>query len=192
VLDLRLFKLPTFRTATLTGGFSRFAIGSVPFLLPLLLQVGFGLDPLQSGLLTFVTSLGQLLNKTMVRAMLRQFGFRNLLTANSMMLGLMICGIATFTAESPHWQLWVYLVVYGFVRSVQFTSVNALTYSDLTPTIMSRGTSLSSVVQQLCMSFGVAIAASLLTLNTGALRLAPEAGSHVSGHRGRPSTLATD
>jgi EmrB/QacA subfamily drug resistance transporter len=219
VLELRLFKLATFRTATLTGGFSRFAIGSVPFLLPLLLQVGFGLDPLQSGLLTFVTSLGQLLNKTMVRAMLRQFGFRNLLAANSMMLGLMICGIAMFTARSPHWQLWVYLIVYGFVRSVQFTSVNALTYSDLTPTIMSKGTSLSSVVQQLCMSFGVAIAASLLTLNTeasgqlvasdfrpvfliigilpilataGFLRLPPQSGSHVSGHRGRASALAAD
>jgi EmrB/QacA subfamily drug resistance transporter len=210
VLDLRLFKLPTFRTATVTGGFSRFAIGSVPFLLPLLLQVGFGLDPLQSGLLTFVTSLGQLLNKTMVRAMLRQFGFRNLLSANSLVLGLMIGGLALFTAQSPHWLLWVYLIAYGFVRSVQFTSVNALTYSDLTPAIMSKGTSLASVVQQLCMSFGVAIAASLLMLNTGAtghleasdfrpvfliigvlpllatigfLRLPPRSGAHVSGHR---------
>jgi EmrB/QacA subfamily drug resistance transporter len=210
VLDLKLFRLATFRTSTVSGGLSRFAIGAVPFLLPLLLQVGFGMSPMQSGLLTFVTSLGQMLNKTMVRSMLRRFGFRNLLAVNSLMLGPMVAGLATFSATTPHWQLWAYLIVFGFVRSVQFTSVNALAYSDLTPAIMSKGTSLASVLQQLTMSFGVAIAASLLTLQTGIagalvagdfkpvflivgclpviaaigfMRLPAGAGAHVSGHR---------
>ena len=210
VLDLKLFKVPTFRTSTVAGGLCRFAIGSVPFMLPLLLQVGFGLDPFQSGLLTFVTSLGQMLNKTMVTGMLRRFGFRNLLTANSLILGPMIAGLAAFSAQTPHWQLWVYLIVYGFVRSVQFTSVNALAYADLTPVTMSKGTSLASVIQQLTMSFGVAIAASLLTLESGGaaklvaadfkpvfliigvlpviaslgfMRLARDSGAHVTGHQ---------
>ncbi len=210
VLDLKLFRVPTFRTSTIAGGLCRFAIGSVPFMLPLLLQVGFGLGPLQSGVLTFVTSIGQMLNKTMVSGMLRRFGFRNLLAGNSLILGPLIAGLAAFTASTPHWILWVYLIAYGFVRSVQFTSVNALAYADLAPTIMSKGTSLASVMQQLSMSFGVAIAASLLTLEAGPsarlvasdfgpvfliigvlpliasvgfMRLPADSGAHVTGHR---------
>jgi EmrB/QacA subfamily drug resistance transporter len=210
VLDLRLFTIPSFRTATLAGGFSRFAIGAVPFLLPLLLQVGFGLNPLQSGMLTFVTSIGAMVNKTVVRAVLRWLGFRRLLSSNGILLGLMICGLALFDKSTPHWAIWTYLIVFGFVRSVQLTSVNALGYADLTPPIMSKGTSIASVTQQLCMSFGVAIGATLLALNVGPhgkimasdfrsvfltigilpilasfsfMRLSPRVGVHVTGHR---------
>jgi MFS family permease len=209
VLDLRLFRMHSFRTATISGGLCRFAIGAVPFLLPLLLQVGFGLDPLQSGLLTFVTSIGAMLNKTIVRLVLRRLGFRRLLAYNSVLLGIMICGIATFRADTPHLIMWIYLMLYGFSRSVQFTSVNALSYAELTSAIMSKGTSIVSVAQQLSMSFGVAIGATLLAFNIGPsgiitavdfrpvflavgilpilaslsfLRLNPIAGAHVSGH----------
>ncbi len=209
VLDLRLFRMHSFRTATISGGLCRFAIGAVPFLLPLLLQVGFGLDPLHSGLLTFVTSIGAMLNKTVVRAVLKRLGFRRLLAYNSVLLGVMICGIALFRANTPHLIMWIYLMLYGFSRSVQFTSVNALSYSELSPTIMSKGTSIVSVAQQLSMSFGVAIGATLLAFNVrpsgiiqaadfrpvflivgilpilaslSFLRLSPAAGAHVSGH----------
>jgi EmrB/QacA subfamily drug resistance transporter len=167
VLDLTLFRLRSFRTSTLAGGLCRLAIGGVPFLLPLQLQLGFGLDPLHSGLLTFVTSIGAMAMKTVVRRVLKRFGFRNLLAWNGVLLGLTIVGIGAFTKSSPHWLLLGYLLAYGFVRSVQFTSVTVLGYADLTPPIMSKGTSMASVVQQLCNSFGVAISAMLLALMVG-------------------------
>jgi MFS family permease len=208
VLDLTLFRLRSFRTSTLAGGLCRLAIGGVPFLLPLQLQLGFGLDPLHSGFITFVTSIGAMAMKTVVRRVLKRFGFRKLLAYNGVLLGLTICGIGAFTATSPHWLLLAYLLAYGFVRSVQFTSVTVLGYADLTPPIMSKGTSMASVVQQLCNSFGVAISATLLTLLVGPqgqatmddfrivfvliglfpilaifdfLRLRPEDGAQVSG-----------
>ncbi|UPG74747.1 hypothetical protein MVG78_20150 (plasmid) [Roseomonas gilardii subsp. gilardii] len=184
VIDLSLFRVGSFRIATLAGGVNRFSIGAVPFLLPLLFQLGFGLGALQSGMLTFVTSIGAMVNKTMARRILSRTGFRRLLIVNGVLL--------------------------GFIRSVQVTSVNALGYADLTPEIMSKGTSIASVAQQLSMSLGVAIAATLLSLVVGAgghittadfppvfaaigalsglaaagfLGLRPEAGAHVTGQR---------
>jgi EmrB/QacA subfamily drug resistance transporter len=169
VLDLALFRIRSFRTSTVAGGLCRLAIGAVPFLLPLMLQLGFGLDPLHSGLLTFVTSIGAMMMKTIVRRVVRQFGFRNLLAWNGVLLGLWICGIAAFQPDIPHWQwlLLPYLLAYGFVRSVQFTTITALAYADLTVPIMSKATSMASVIQQLCNSFGVAIGATVLTLTVG-------------------------
>jgi hypothetical protein len=169
VLDLALLRIRSFRTSTVSGGLCRLAIGAVPFLLPLMLQLGFGLDPLHSGLLTFVTSIGAMMMKTIVRRVVRQFGFRNLLAWNGVLLGLWICGIAAFQPDIPHWQwlLLPYLLAYGFVRSVQFTTITALAYADLTVPIMSKATSMASVIQQLCNSFGVAIGATVLTLTVG-------------------------
>jgi MFS family permease len=169
VLDLALFRIRSFRTSTVAGGLCRLAIGAVPFLLPLMLQLGFGLDPLHSGLLTFVTSIGAMMMKTIVRHVVRQFGFRHLLAWNGVLLGLWICGIAAFPPDLPHWQwlLLPYLLAYGFVRSVQFTTITALAYADLTVPIMSKATSMASVLQQLCNSFGVAIGAAVLTLTVG-------------------------
>ncbi len=212
VIDPVVFRVASFRTATLAGGLSRFAIGAVPFLLPLLFQIGFGLDPLHSGLLTFVSSIGAMVNKTVVRRVLRRVGFRQLLSGNGVLLGLMIAGLALFRPTTPHLLISAYLLVFGFVRSVQLTSVNALGYADLTPEIMSKGTSISSVAQQLSMSLGVAIGATLLSLQVGVsghvtagdfrpvfliigllpalatfgfLSLPPATGAHVTGHQPR-------
>jgi hypothetical protein len=167
VIDLTLFRLNSFRISTLAGGLCRLSIAAVPFMLPLQLQLGFGLDPLHSGFLTFITSIGAMAMKTIIGRVVRLVGFRNLLAWNGVLLGLTICGLGAFTAETPHWLLLGYLLAYGFVRSVQFTSVTALGYADLTPAIMSKGTSVSAVTQQLCNSFGVAIAATVLTLLVG-------------------------
>ena len=164
VLDLKLLQIRSFRIAVGVGTLCRIAIGAVPFLLPLLLQLGFGMTPLQSGTITFVSSLGAMANKAMVRFFLRRFGFRNVLAVNAVLLGCTVCGMAFFRESTPHWIIWSYLIMYGFVRSVQFTSINALNYAALTAPIMSKGTSMASVVQQLTNSFGVAAGATLLTL----------------------------
>jgi EmrB/QacA subfamily drug resistance transporter len=210
VLDLQLFRIRTFRTAVGAGGLCRIGIGAIPFLLPLLLQLGFGLDAFQSGLLTFISSIGAMLLKTVAPSLLRTLGFRRLLVGDAMLNGLMIGGLALFAPDTPHWVLWSYLLIYGFVRATMITSLNALGYSDLTPGIMSKGTSIVSVVQQLSNSFGVALGATILAWMAGQagpvtvadfrvcfyvisllplvsalgfLRLAPEDGTSVSGYR---------
>ncbi len=159
VLDLGLFRIRTFRSSVMAGGLCRLAIGAVPFLLPLMLQLGFGLDPLHSGLLTFVSSIGAMMTKTIVRHVVRLLGFRNLLTWNAVLLGAWICGIAVFRPDSSHWLLLLYLLAYGFVRSVQFTSIAALAYADVTVPIMSQATSMATAGKRLCDAFIVAVGA---------------------------------
>jgi EmrB/QacA subfamily drug resistance transporter len=167
VLDLNLFRIRTFRASTVSGGMCRMAIGAVPFLLPLMLQVGFGMAPIASGLITFVTSIGAIGMKTVATRIARRFGFRNLLVYNSGALGVMIGGIGFFEADTPHWLMLAYLILYGVVRATQFTNVQALAYADLTAETMSKGTSMASVAQQLAGSFGVAAAATVLAVMVG-------------------------
>ncbi len=211
-LDLKLFRHRTFNASVLAGGVCRIGLGTVPFLLPLLMQLGFGLDALHSGLITFVSGIGAILMKTVSPWILRSFGFRKLLIGNGIVVGAMIAGLALFRADTPHWVFYPYLLVFGFLRSVQFTSINTLGYAELTPAIMSRATSLSSVAQQLSMSFGVSVAATLLALMVGEapvnagdfppvflmvglipalstlgfLRLSAMDGAEVSGYRPKP------
>jgi EmrB/QacA subfamily drug resistance transporter len=175
VLDLTLFRIRTFRTSTVAGSLCRMTIGAIPFLLPLMLQVGFGLSPVQSGLITFVMNIGAIFIKTIATKIARRFGFRNLVLYNASMLGLMAMGIGLFfRADTPHWVMIVYLLFYGVVRSIQFTNVNALAFADLTSQNLSRGNSISSVMQQLSSSFGIAIAATVLGLVAGGHDLTPE------------------
>ena len=166
-LDLTLLRHRTFNISVLSGGLCRVGLGAVPFLLPLLMQLGFGLDALHSGLITFVSGIGAILMKTVSPWVLRSFGFRKLLIGNGLVVGAMIAGLALFRADTPQWVFYPYLLVFGFLRSVQFTSINTLGYAELTPAIMSRATSLSSVAQQLSTSFGVSVGAALLDITVG-------------------------
>ena len=173
VLDLTMFKIRTFRASTVAGSLCRMTIGAVPFLLPLMLQVGFGLNAMNSGLITFVMNVGAIGVKSFASPIARRFGFRNLVLYNASLLGLMAMGIALFTPETPHWMMIVYLLLYGVVRSIQFTNVNALAFADLTPQNLSRGNSIASVMQQLASSFGIAIAATVLGLVAAGHALTP-------------------
>jgi EmrB/QacA subfamily drug resistance transporter len=167
VLDLTLFRLRTFRASTLSGSLCRMSIGAVPFLLAMMLQVGFGLSPIQAGLITFVINIGAICVKTVASPLARRFGFRNLVLYNASLLGLVTMGMALFEKDTPHWLMIVYLVFYGVVRSVQFTNVNALAFADLTSQNLSRGTSIASVMQQLSSSFGIAMAATVIAMVAG-------------------------
>jgi EmrB/QacA subfamily drug resistance transporter len=167
VLDLKLLRLRTFRATTVSGSMCRMAMGAMPFMLPLMLQVGFGMAPLQSGLTTFITSCGSIGMKSIASRLARRFGFRNLLVYSGIGLGIMIGGISQFQPTTPHWFMLGYLLCYGLVRSVQFTNIQAMSYAELTKDNMSKGTSMASVVQQLSNSFGVAIAATILAIVAG-------------------------
>jgi EmrB/QacA subfamily drug resistance transporter len=159
VLDFTLLRLPTMRASIIGGFLFRLGIGSLPFLLPLLLQVGFGLSPLNSGLVTFASAAGAMGMKTLAARIIRTFGFRNIMTINAVVSSVFLAACALFTAATPLLLIMILLVVGGFFRSLQFTAINTLAYAEVDPAQMSRATTLVSVNQQLAVSAGVAVGA---------------------------------
>jgi len=162
ILDLTLFSIPTFQSGVYGGAFFRVGIGAVPFLLPLMLQVGFGLSPFESGSLTFAAAAGAMAMKATAQPILGRFGFRRVLFANGLISAAFMAVTALFTAASPHSLVFVVLLVGGFLRSLQFTALNAITFAEVPDAKLSPATSLASVAQQLSSSIGVAIAAIVL------------------------------
>ena len=159
VLDLSLLTIPTMRAAILGGFIYRCGIGALPFLLPLLLQLGFHLTAFQSGLVTLSSVVGAMGMKTVVPLILRRHGFRRVLTVNALASAALVAACATFTpGVSFAWIVGV-LVVGGFLRSLQFTSINTIAYAELDHARMSRATSLVAVAQQVSIAAGVAIGA---------------------------------
>ncbi len=176
IIDLGLLSIPTFRISNLGGNLCRFAIGAMPFLLVMLLQVGFGLSPVAAGMITFVSAVGALLLKLVAARVLRSFGFRKTLVFNAVITGAFVVVCAFFTAETPYWMMLLVLLLGGFFRSLQLTAVNTLTYADIPHEMMSRASSLSAMSQQVGISLGVGIAALTLNLSMawrGAHELAP-------------------
>jgi len=164
LLDLRLLKIDTF-FANIVGGFLfRIGVGATPFLLPLFLQLGFGMTPLQSGLLTFATAVGAIAMKTTAAPIIRRFGYKPVLVWNAGLTSLFIAATALFTAATPAAVILAVLLIGGFFRSLQFTAINSIAYADIKENEMSKATSFASVVQQLSMSAGVAVGAFVLEI----------------------------
>jgi EmrB/QacA subfamily drug resistance transporter len=159
VLDFSMLRLPTLRAAIIGGFMFRLGIGSLPFLLPLLMQVGFGLSPFQSGLVTFGSAVGAMGMKALAARILRTFGFRNMMTVNALISAFFLAACALFTSATPLLLILLILVVGGFFRSLEFTAINTVAYAEVEPGQMSRATTLVSVNQQLAVSAGVAVAA---------------------------------
>ncbi len=159
VLDFSLLRLPTLRASIIGGFLFRLGIGALPFLLPLLMQVGFGLSPFQSGLVTFSSAVGAMGMKTLAARIIRTFGFRNIMVINAIVSSLFLAASALFTVATPLLLIMIILVVGGFFRSLQFTAINTVAYAEVEPAQMSRATTLVSVNQQLAISAGVAVGA---------------------------------
>jgi EmrB/QacA subfamily drug resistance transporter len=157
ILDLNLLKLPTFRASIVGGFLFRLGVGALPFLLPLLLQIGFDLTPFQSGLITFTSALGSMFMKAAVARVLRRFGYRNVLLYNALISSVFLAACATFVPGMPFWAMIAILLSGGFFRSLQFTSINTIAYAEIDPPRMSRATALTAVAQQLSLSTGVAV-----------------------------------
>jgi hypothetical protein len=218
IIDLALMRIPTFSASIIGGSVFRIGVGALPFLLPMMLQIGFGMNALGSGLITFASAAGAMTMRLTATPVIRKFGFRRVLIGNSVVASLFLVAYAWFGPGTPHGIIFTALLVGGFFRSLQFTCVNTIAYADVTPALMSRATSFASMMQQLSVSFGVGIAALLLHVTLtlrgghpleaadfpytfvaiGALSmcsvfffipLAPEAGAEVSGHR-RAAALA--
>jgi EmrB/QacA subfamily drug resistance transporter len=159
ILDLNLLKLPTYRASIVGGFLFRLGVGALPFLLPLLLQIGFDLTPFQSGMITFTSALGSMFMKAAVATVVKRFGYRNVLLYNSIISSLFLAACATFVPGMPFWVMIAILLSGGFFRSLQFTSINTIAYAEVEPAKMSRATSLVAAAQQLSLSTGVAAGA---------------------------------
>ena len=159
ILDLGLFKLETFRASILGGFVFRLGIGALPFLLPLLLQIGFKLTPFQSGLITFTAAVGAIFMKAAVATVLKRFGYRPVLVYNSLISAAFLAACATFQPGMPFVAMIAILLAGGFFRSLQFTAVNTIAYAEVEPPLMSRATTITSVAQQLALAAGVAVGA---------------------------------
>ena len=162
IIDLALFNIPTYAAASIGGFLFRMGLGALPFLLPLMLQVGFGLSALHSGLLTFASAAGAMLMKTSAVSILRTLGFRAVLVGDAVISAGFLFGYSLFRPDTPHVVIFLALLVGGFFRSLQMTSINTLGYADVPPNMLSRATSLSSMAQQLSQTAGIATAALLL------------------------------
>src|SRR4051812_18823433 len=123
------------------------------------MQVGFGLSPFQSGLVTFSSAVGAMGMKTLAARIIRTFGFRNMMTINAVVSSVFLAACALFTVTTPLTLIFLILVVGGFFRSLQFTAINTVAYAEVEPAQMSRATTLVSVNQQLAISTGVALGA---------------------------------
>ncbi|MEK1869503.1 MAG: DHA2 family efflux MFS transporter permease subunit, partial [Ensifer adhaerens] len=166
VLDLKLFRDNAFRAASIGGTIFRISVGAVPFLMPLMLQVGFGLNPFQSGLITFIGAVGAITTKFYARRVLAFAGFRTTLIIAAIIAAITTFANGFFTPETPYLVLITILLIAGFARSFFFTSVNALSFADIDDADASKATSMSAVLQQMSLALGVAIAGAILEVET--------------------------
>jgi EmrB/QacA subfamily drug resistance transporter len=165
LLDFSLMKMPCFGLSFAAMMLFRTGIGAIPFLLPMMLQVGFGKSAAQSGLITFASSAGALVMKPAAQHALRLFGFRDTLIWNGVLSGVMLIACAAFRPAWPAAAIYLVLLVGGFLRSLQFTAYNTLAYGDVPRAQMSAATSLYTAGQQLAGTIGVSVGALALEVS---------------------------
>jgi EmrB/QacA subfamily drug resistance transporter len=162
LFPLALFKVHTFGVGILGNLFSRVGSGGMPYLVPLLLQVGMGYSPMHAGMMMIPAAAAGMFSKRIVVPLVQRLGYRRVLVGNTLLVGL---AMASFAFVRPGRALWTYAVqfaAFGAVNSLQFTAMNTLALSDLDGELASSGNSLLSMVMMLSMSLGVAVAAALL------------------------------
>ena len=158
LLELDLFNIRTFRASVNGSFFTRLGIGGVPFLLPLLYQVGLGFTPIQSGLLIMPQAIAAMSMKMIMPWLLARIGYRGVLISNTLVIGALLELFATIGVHTPVWIIVLLAFVYGGFTSLQYTSMNTLVYADVTEEQTSNASSIASTMQQMSISFGVAAA----------------------------------
>ena len=171
VLSLAIFRLRTFSISVLAGALSRIGIASAAFLVPLLLQVAFGMSAFHSGLLTFVMAIGQIVMRFGIAHLLRRIGVRRLLIWNTLAMAVALTGLSVLRLDTPDWIIVVYLFGYGIMQSAQFSTLAALNFSGVSSAEMSRATAVSAVTQRFSMGIGIALSAFLLNRAAGGAHL---------------------
>jgi EmrB/QacA subfamily drug resistance transporter len=162
LLDLKMLKVPSFRAGIVGGGLFYMGSTAVPFLLALLFQLGFGLSPLQSGLMTLAVAAGSVVTRFSLTKLLRRFGFRSVTIAGALLHALCLVLCAAFRLGTPYPLMLLALFPMGFARSVSYTALNSLPYIEMQPSMMSRAQSFAAMAQQLFGSFGVGVTALII------------------------------
>jgi EmrB/QacA subfamily drug resistance transporter len=212
LLDPKMLRYPLFRAGILGASNFRVGIGAIPFLLPLMLQLAFGLTPFQSGTITFASAVGALSSKFGAQRVFQRFGFRRVLGLGTLISSIFLAVNGFFTPSTPYWIIMVCLLVGGVLRSTCFTGINAMVFADIDEADSSQATAINSVAQQISIATGVAVAGAILDIAIGFhgggkptltdfhiaffivaiisalssftfFRLPQEAGAEVSGHR---------
>ena len=162
ILDLSLMKIPTFGTSVIAGAITRLTQGAHPYLLPLMMQLGFGLSAAQSGMMTLATALGSISAKPVAPRLLRRFGFRDTLMVNGLFAsaGYAVCGL--FRPGWPLPLMFGWMVISGFFMSIQFTGYNTIAYDEIDQDRMGSATSFYTTFQQLMLSMGICAGAAAL------------------------------
>ena len=158
-----LFRVRSLRVGLLGNLFARFGTGAAPFLIPLLLQVGLGLAPMNAGMMMLATVIGSMLVKRIAVQTVQRFGYKRVLQVNSVMVAIMLATFALTSPGQPTWLLLLQLFIFGGFNSMQFSAMNSVTLKDLEGEHASAGNSLLSMVQMLAMGIGVALAGALLS-----------------------------
>ncbi|MES2185747.1 MAG: MDR family MFS transporter [Pseudomonadota bacterium] len=162
LIDLGVLRYPTYFTSIVGGTPLRIAIGASPFLLPLLMQIGFGLSPLDSGLLTLASALGGLATRGVVAMAIRKAGFRALLLGSTALTSVFYMSYALFKPDTPHLAMFCTMMLGGLINSMVMVALQTLGFSEIPKPLMSHATTLSSMAQQLSVSTGVVLGASLV------------------------------
>lgn len=166
LLDPKLFRHRYFRTSIIGGSVFRVGVGAMPFLLPLMLQLGFGLNPFQSGAITFISAIGAIISKFLCEWLYGRFGFPRVLGFSAVGGGILIAAQGLFSIDTPVPLMMGILLAGGLLRPIVFTGSNALGYSDISDEEASQATALVAVCQQLSIAFGVAVAGAILELTS--------------------------
>jgi EmrB/QacA subfamily drug resistance transporter len=172
MLDFRMLRIPTFRYSVICGSLSRIAVGAMPFLLPMMLQLGFGLSAARSGLITFISSVGSMAMRLLAPHFLRHLGFRNVFIWVGLVATLLLALTAAFRPSWPIVAIYLVLLLNGFFQSLQFMAYNTIAYADVPRPQMSAATSFYTTFQQMSLTLGIAVSAAVLA-----------ASIHLLGHR---------
>ncbi len=159
MVRLDALQVPTFRVTMYGGSLFRASISAVPFLLPLLFQVGFGMDPFHSGLLVLAVFVGNLTIKPATTPLIRWLGFRRLLLINGALNVCSLLACALLTPQTPVWAIMLILYLGGMFRSIQFTGVSTLAFADVPAAQMSDANTLFSTASQLAVGLGITLGA---------------------------------
>jgi MFS family permease len=166
MIDLSLLKIPTFKSTLLEGNLFRMVLHTIPFLIPLYLQIGLGIDPFQAGLIVMSIFVGNLAMKTITTRILNHYGFKKVMMVNGFVIILSILSCAFISLDMPIWLILFFLFINGLVRSMHFTAVNTLGLADVPQDKLGSASSLASTGIQLSMALGIAVGSLALSLST--------------------------
>jgi EmrB/QacA subfamily drug resistance transporter len=166
LLDPRMMRHPAFRASVLGASNFRIGLGAMPFLLPLMLQLGFGMTPFQSGMITCASTIGVIMARFFAQAIYRAYGFRPVLVTAVGTSTVLLAANGLWTPATQTALIVGCLLVGGALRSLALAGVNAMSYSDIEDTEASQATSINSVAQQISAALGIAIAGASLDLSS--------------------------